>query len=266
MKYIVDEASFIKAEVIEALHESSGKTVKNYYLHGIFSTPDKQNRNGRIYPTSIWEKEVKNYQKEIEGNTVNTLGEIDHPPRQNVDPLKAAIKIVELKMENGMVMGRAKILNNNSPETNQLKALIDEGMSIGVSSRGVGKVTNGIVEDFKLITYDCVSFPSDYNANLAGLTESLNESIGQKNFEVTEDGAINEVQICTESACHMFEKSDIESAIKQKFSEVLASLKPKDINTLTEMRVNFDYLVSEMKKLNDAQLAKVFALVLQLQD
>jgi len=242
MKFIREQAEDIKGEIQEELHESSGKTVKNYYLSGIFSTPDKKNRNGRIYPMSIWEKEVKNYQKEIKENTINTLGEIDHPSRTHVDPLNAAIKILELKIENGKVIGKAKILNNNSPQTNQLKALIDEGMKIGVSSRGVGTVKNGIVEEFKLVTYDCVSNPSDYNANLSGMTEGVLED---KEFTLTESGNIEEVQMCSKDSCTMFKPEEIQKATKSKFKDILGSLdvsineakKAKPINTEIKIKI-----------------------------
>lgn len=177
MKYLIDEALIVESVVTEEINEATGKKEKNYYIEGVFSTPGQKNRNGRIYPLSLWEKEVTKYQEEIKNNTMNTLGEWEHPPRTQVDPLQAVIKIVEVKIDNGLVMGKAKILNNNSEKTNQLKALIDEGMKIGVSSRGVGSVKGDIVENFSLTTWDCVSQPSDYNCNLVGLRESLENSV-----------------------------------------------------------------------------------------
>lgn len=177
MKYLIDEALIVESVITEEVNESTGKKEKNYYIEGVFSTPGQKNRNGRIYPLNIWEREVTKYQEEIKNNSMNTLGEWEHPPRSTVDPLQAVMKIVELKMDNGLVMGKAKILNNNSEKTNQLKALIDEGMKIGVSSRGTGSVKGDVVENFSLTTYDAVSFPSDYNANLTGLCESLENSV-----------------------------------------------------------------------------------------
>lgn len=173
MKYLIDEALIVESVVTEEINEATGKKEKNYYIKGIFSTPGQKNRNGRIYPLSLWEREVQKYQEEIKNNTINTLGEWEHPPRSGVDPIQAVIKIIELKMDNGLVKGKAKILNDNSEKTNKLKALIDEGMKIGVSSRGTGSVKGDIVENFSLTTYDAVSSPSDYNANLVGLCESL---------------------------------------------------------------------------------------------
>ena len=154
---------------------------------------------------NIWEREVQKYQQIIKENSINTLGEYEHPNRTKVDPLEAVMKIIELKMDNGLVCGKAKILNNNSPKTNQLKALIDEGFKIGVSSRGVGSVKGDIVENFSLLTYDIVSEPSDYNANLSGIMESMQD----KNFLITESGEIKEVPVTQEIAKELKELKDL---------------------------------------------------------
>ena len=175
MKLIMENAVLLDGSIEDELNEAEGSTERNYYISGIFSTPDAKNRNGRIYSRTIWEREVQKYQDEIKGKTVNTLGEWQHPPRSTVDPLKSVMRIVELKInEDGNVWGRAKILNDNTEQTNKLKGLIKEGIKIGVSSRGVGKVSaTGVVENFKLITYDAVDMPSDYNAMLNGIVEGV---------------------------------------------------------------------------------------------
>jgi hypothetical protein len=222
---MIEEAFQLESEIQEELNESTGKSEKNYYIKGIFSTPETKNRNGRIYPMSIWINEVANFQKEIKNKSINSLGEFEHPARVNVDPMQAVMRITEVKIENGLVLGRAKILNNNSERTNQLKALIDEGVKIGVSSRGVGKVgKNNIVEEFKLTTWDIVTQPSDYNANLSGLVESLNESVGAKEYSINENGSIEEVQVCTKDACHLFEAKDIQKATLEKFQKLLEEI------------------------------------------
>ena len=228
MKYLVEDAFKLEADVQEELHESSGLKIKNYYIYGVFSTPNMKNRNGRIYSSQLWEKQVQEYQHHINEVTVNAFGENEHPARTNVDKMKAVMRITELKFEDGVVKGRAKILNNNSKETNQIKALIDEGMKIGVSSRGVGTVKGNIVEEFKLTTFDIVTDPSDYNANLNGITESLNESMKDKTFEV-KNGNIQEVQICTKDSCSSFKVEDIQEATKTKFSDFMKTLSNKEV-------------------------------------
>ena len=224
MKFLTDEANILDSEIQEVLCESTGKTVKNYFIKGVFSTPGQQNRNGRVYPLNIWETEVEKYRESIKNNSVNTLGEWEHPSRTSVDPLQAVMKMVEIEMKEGIVVGKAKILNNNSDKTNQLKSLIDEGMKIGVSSRGVGSVKNGIVESYKLITWDAVAFPSDYNSNLEGITESLNESVGDKEFTIDENDNIVELteDAKCEKECSLYQQKDIENAIKSVFGKILS--------------------------------------------
>lgn len=196
MNLIVEEAVELASYCTEELNEDTGKTEKNYYLEGVFSTIGKKNRNGRIYPRNLWEREVANYQKEIQNKTTNSLCEFEHPARTTVDMMKAVGRIIKLQIEGDYVRGKIKILNNNTPETNQIKALIKEGLQIGVSSRGVGSVgPNGIVESFKLSTYDIVSSPSDFNANLDGVCEGviLKNGISQNvEYMITESGDIVE--------------------------------------------------------------------------
>jgi hypothetical protein len=201
MKLIMENAALLDGSIEDELNEASGQAERNYYISGIFSTPEAKNRNGRVYSRAIWEREVERYQSEIKGKTVNTLGEWQHPPRSTVDPLKSVMRIVELKInEDGNVWGKAKILNDNTEQTNKLKGLIKEGIKIGVSSRGVGKVSaTGVVENFKLITYDAVDMPSDYNAMLNGVVEGhqIVEGIVQdKEFFVDEEtGCIGECSL-----------------------------------------------------------------------
>ena len=243
MKYLIDEALIVESLVQDEVNEATGKKEKNYYIEGIFSTPNQKNRNGRIYPLSLWEREVAKYQEEIKNNSMNTLGEWEHPARTTVDPLEAVMKIVELKIEDGLVKGKAKILNNNSQKTNQLKALIDEGYKIGVSSRGTGSVKGEYVENFNLTTYDAVSSPSDYNANLVGLCESLESSVVLETSEVKEDMIpddqiveIEQSQIQTDIVETKKELSDFEKKIAQekfmdKFSKLMNSIKSKEIGS-----------------------------------
>jgi len=225
---LIDEAYTMETEVVEELNEGTLRRQKNYYIYGTFSTPDKKNRNGRIYSSTLWEKNVEEYQYHIKERTNNAFGELEHPTRVDVEPMKAVMRITSLKMENGVVKGRAKILNDNSPETNKIKALIDEGMKIGVSSRGTGRMKGAIVEDFKLSTYDIVKNPSDYNANLSGITESteatvhLNESTGS--------------YVCDENGCTLqSDPADLADTQLSESKETPCSIKAKMlIETLNE--------------------------------
>lgn len=190
----------LNIESSEIINESTGQKEKSYKLRGIFSTIGEKNRNGRVYPRKLWESEVQSYQNEIKAGSINTLMEYEHPARSEVDPMKAVAKITSLEIKGNYVMGEAVFLNN--PQANQLKSLIDNGVKISVSSRGVGSVGNdGIVESFKLITYDVVPNPSDFNATMNGVCESykLNEGILQgKSFSTDENGNIIEESVYSE--------------------------------------------------------------------
>lgn len=162
-----------KEDNIQTLVEDAGSGKKNYFIRGIFMESDLVNKNGRRYPTEIMEREVANYNKNyIE--TSRSLGELGHPqgPALNLDRVCHIIK--EMKMDGNTVYGKAKILD--TPYGNIVKNLIDEGVRLGVSSRGMGslKQVNGINEvqdDFSLATVDIVADPSAPNAFVNGIME-----------------------------------------------------------------------------------------------
>ena len=175
------------AVFVEEDLDESGDSKKKYKIKGVFSTIAEKNRNGRIYPRHLWENEVQKYQNVIKSGSINRLMEWEHPTRNTVDPMAAIAAIDKLYIDGNKVMGEATILDNE--KGNQLKTLIDNGIKISVSSRGTGKVGNGgIVENFNLITYDCVSMPSDFNATMEGfITESEDE------YVITESGKMIKV-------------------------------------------------------------------------
>ncbi len=80
----------------EEINESTGLTSKKYKIKGVFSTMGEKNRNGRIYPRTLWETEVQNYQSNFDSGSINTLMEYEHPARSTVDPMEAVAKITNL--------------------------------------------------------------------------------------------------------------------------------------------------------------------------
>ena len=191
MKLIFDIDSNSNIEKVDEINEATGEVEKKYKIKGVFSTINTKNRNGRIYPEKLWKEQVEKYQDVIKSGSINTLMEYEHPARSNVDPMEAVAKINKLYIEGKYVMGEAVLLNN--AKANQLKSLIDNGVNISVSSRGVGSVVDSVVKDFNLITYDIVSNPSDYNATMNGVCESfkLNEGvIDDLHFDFDENGNI----------------------------------------------------------------------------
>ena len=155
------------------VEERNGK--KSMYIEGIFLQGDIQNRNGRMYPIDTLRKEVQRYN---ESNIVTgrALGELGHPDGPTVNLDRVSHKIVSLKENGSNFIGKAKILN--TPMGNIAKSLIDEGVKLGVSSRGVGSLRptkegyNVVSDDFMLSTAaDIVADPSAPDAFVNGVME-----------------------------------------------------------------------------------------------
>lgn len=172
MKIITEDLrnEFIVEEVLD---EATGK--KDLYISGIFMQQEAKNRNGRIYPAAIMEKAVNKYIVE-NVNTKRALGELNHPPSVQVNPDRVSHLITELTLEGNNWMGKAKILDTDCGKN--VRAIIEGGGSLGVSSRGVGslKESNGVKivqEDFALSTIDIVTDPSAHDAWVGGIYESM---------------------------------------------------------------------------------------------
>ena len=229
MNIIFDDDSLPQFEVIESLNES-GNTIKKYHIKGIYSTIGEKNRNGRVYPYPLWEEQVNHYQNYIKNGSINTLMEYEHPARTNVDQMQAVAKILELKISDDKkyVYGDAVLLDNE--KANQLKSLIDNGIKISVSSRGVGSVKDGKVQSFKLITYDIVPNPSDFNATMNGVCEShlLTEGIIEGlDFEV--DGETikevhHEIQQEQNESDETYSADEMKEALKTRFDDFIKNL------------------------------------------
>lgn len=205
------------------LNEANG--AKKYKIKGIFSSPGQKNKNGRIYPMKIWEEEVNKYQEILKSGSSSSLMELNHPPRTQVDMMEAVAKMEKLYIKDGYVMGEAVLLDN--PKANQLKTLIDNGIKMSVSSRGVGSVKNGLVESFKLVTFDIIpdQGQSDYNAEMMGIVEGV---LITENFTVDQNGNIVTLEESScENGCSMYKQEDINEAFKERFAEIMKELVKK---------------------------------------
>ena len=168
MKLITEEIS--NAEYI--VEEKNGK--KNYAIKGIFMQSDVKNKNGRIYPKEILQKEVARYNREfIQKNSA--FGELGHPDGPTVNLERVSHMIKSLTPEGSNFIGEARVLD--TPYGKIVKSLIDEGASLGVSSRGMGTLVNTgganiVKDDFYLATAaDIVADPSAPAAFVEGIME-----------------------------------------------------------------------------------------------
>ena len=156
------------------LIEQDEKGNKNYKIKGIFMQADIKNRNGRIYPMNILEKEVKRYSKDyIKQN--RAFGELGHPDGPTVNLERASHMITNLYPDGKNFIGEAKVLS--TPMGEIVKSLMDDGAKLGVSSRGMGSLdqkngANYVRNDFYLATAaDIVADPSAPNAFVEGIME-----------------------------------------------------------------------------------------------
>lgn len=148
---------------------------KSYFIEGIFAQAETPNRNKRTYPYKIMEREIGKYQRIIEQK--RSIGELNHPNHPMVNPERASHLITELKFDGNNVVGKAKILG--TPVGNTVKSLLDEGVQLGVSTRGLGSVKqlpsgiNEVQSDFTLNTIDIVSDPSGIDCWVNGIMEGV---------------------------------------------------------------------------------------------
>jgi len=145
-------------------------------LSGVMQKSDTRNGNGRIYPHNVLMREMKNYQKLVKER--RALGELDHPDDSVINLKNASHMITEVWWDGNAVMGKAKVLD--TPSGKILRALVDSGVTLGISSRGMGSVEtmneNGaqeVQDDFELIAFDFVSNPSTHGAFLHPMNESV---------------------------------------------------------------------------------------------
>ena len=135
------------------------------FLTGIMQRANHLNGNGRVYSRPILEREVENYGKLVRER--RALGELDHPDSAVINLANAAHLVTEVWWDNDSVMGKVQILN--TPSGQILRSLVESGVKLGISSRGMGSVHESdgqtiVEDDFQLICFDFVSEPSTPNA------------------------------------------------------------------------------------------------------
>ena len=159
---------------VEYITEQNEDGKKNYKIKGIFMQADIKNKNGRVYPMEILQKEVKRYNKEFI-NEKRAYGELGHPEGPTVNLERASHMITALYPDGKNFVGEAKVLS--TPMGNIVKSLMDEGAKLGVSSRGMGSLeqkngANYVRDDFYLATAAAiVSDPSAPSAFVEGIME-----------------------------------------------------------------------------------------------
>ena len=147
------------------------------FLTGVCQRADQQNGNGRVYPRKVLNREVQKYQDLV--NERRALGELDHPEDSVINLKNVSHLVTEIWWDNDAVMGKIQVLN--TPSGQVLKELVNAGVKLGISSRGLGSVRESsgetiVEDDFQLICFDMVSEPSTPGAFM-NMQEGKNKKI-----------------------------------------------------------------------------------------
>jgi len=180
---------------------SEGKTSERGLplVEGILATAEVKNGNGRYYSKDLWEREIDKYQNLVKEH--RAMGELDHPDSTVINLQNVSHNIADMWWDGNNVMGKIEILP--TPAGNILKALVESGITVGVSSRGMGSLEDrgGILEvqdDFELLCWDFVSTPSNPNSFMHLIKEGLDFTSQNKYSKV--NSILQEI-LCSNGQC-----------------------------------------------------------------
>jgi hypothetical protein len=200
-KQILIETSLFNAKPARIIE---GADNGNILVEGILATAEVKNGNGRYYSRDLWEREIKKYMDSVKYN--RALGELDHPDSSIINLKNVSHNIKRIWWDGDHVMGAIEILP--TPSGNILKALIDNRIPVGVSSRGMGSLRQmgdlmEVQDDFELLCWDFVSTPSNpgsYMKEKGAMNESKND---QYNKYTSVNSVITEI-LCANGTCPIF--------------------------------------------------------------
>lgn len=179
-KLLVDftPLEYDKEVINESVEDNNGPLV----VEGVLQRANAQNQNGRVYPKKILEREATQY-LENNVNQRRALGELDHPDSSVVNLKNVSHNVVDMSWDGNDLKGKIEVLS--TPSGKILKELLKSGIRVGISSRGLGSVSNNhdgsvtVEDDFELIAFDFVSNPSTHGAFM----EPINESVDRERVE-----------------------------------------------------------------------------------
>ena len=185
-----------KTKLTENINPSTGNPI----VEGILATAEVKNGNGRYYAKDLWEREVDKYKQLVKEN--RATGELDHPDSSIINLKNVCHIIRDIWWDNDHVMGKIEILPTVSG--NILKALVENNVLVGVSSRGMGSLkplgegTMEVQDDFELVCFDFVSTPSNPGSWMKPINESLNLTINNSYSKI--NSIITEI-LCSKGTC-----------------------------------------------------------------
>jgi len=279
--------------LVEAKTDTIKDLSKPLILEGIFATANVRNRNGRIYPRSLWERVLKDPEIIEQIRNGQMLGEAIHPTYLEPSYKEAAIKITSLRLEGDNVIGSCEVLEDliapdgslisrGTPNGNIIGALARRGVKIGISSRGVGDVDEyGYVIDtpenpFKLITFDCTARASNYGSEVLKIKESMKAIVGEflKESKKLDDNQIAKYVSKTEylfgDSEELSKKAQLESNSILKevntpehkkqfdFSFLSDNLDETNYNIISNLNSNNNLTMAENKNINEASIVEKY--------
>ena len=199
MKQVLIETQLFKPSK-GLLSEGKMSERGNPLVTGILATCEVENGNGRYYSKDLWEREIDKYMELVQDN--RATGELDHPESQVINLKNVSHNIKDINWDGKNIMGTIEILP--TPSGNILKALIDSGITVGVSSRGMGSLEQKgelmeVQDDFELLCWDFVSTPSNPGSFMA-LKESKENNI---NHYAKANSIVTEI-LCANGNCPIF--------------------------------------------------------------
>ncbi|MDC3250461.1 primosomal protein [bacterium] len=200
MKKVLVETQLFKPKGL-MLTEGKLSNRGNPMVEGILATAEVKNGNGRYYPRELWEREIDKYMESVKQN--RALGELDHPESSVINLKNVSHNITEMWWDGDEVYGKIEILP--TPSGNILKALIENNITVGVSSRGMGSLEdrNGVLEvqdDFELLCWDFVSTPSNPGSYMEIVTEGKKAQINKYQGV---NSIVNEILCANTCTCYL---------------------------------------------------------------
>ena len=200
MKKVLVETQLFKPKGL-MLTEGKLSNRGNPMVEGILATAEVKNGNGRYYPKELWEREIDKYMESVKQN--RALGELDHPESSVINLKNVSHNITEMWWDGDEVLGKIEILP--TPSGNILKALLENDITVGVSSRGMGSLQErgGVLEvqdDFELLCWDFVSTPSNPGSYMEIVTEG---KMAQINKYQGVNSIVNEILCANTCTCYL---------------------------------------------------------------
>jgi hypothetical protein len=202
MKQVLIETQFFTAKPLK-LVEGTMPT-SNPVVQGILATSEIKNGNGRYYSRELWEREIDKYMENVNAN--RALGELDHPDSSIINLKNVSHNIKKIWWDGDNVMGAIELLP--TPSGNILRALFENKIPVGVSSRGMGSLKQmgdlmEVQDDFELLCWDFVSTPSNPGSYMKE-KGMMNESKNNQYSKYTKANSIITEILCANGTCPIF--------------------------------------------------------------